>query len=140
MIAGGIVVALLVFYGGFSYGKTHASAAVAANGRNFGGVAAGGQGMGARMRTSAGQAGGFVIGKILSKDATSMTVSLQNGGSKIVFLASSTPVMKTVAGSVSDLAVGTTVQVTGSAGADGSVTARSVEIRPEMSAPMIRTN
>src|SRR3972149_9570733 len=42
---------------------------------------------------------GFISGSILSKDATSVTVGLSTGGSKIVLLATSTQIMKTSVGS-----------------------------------------
>ncbi len=92
-----------------------------------GGVAGGGQ-RGGRM------GGGFVIGEILSKDDTSITVKMADGGSKIVFMNQTTPVMKNVAGTQSDLAVGAQVMVNGSTNADGSVTAQSVDIRNQVSA------
>jgi hypothetical protein len=140
IIIGGVAVALLVFYGGFAYGKNHAGAVMGVGGRGFGNTAFAGQGTGGKVRTGTMQFGGFIAGKIMSVNDSSMTVSLPSGGSKIIFFSSSTPVMKTVTSSISDLAVGMMVQITGTASSDGSVTARSVEIRPETGGSMIKLN
>lgn len=116
------------FYGGMKYGQSAGSSA--ANPRNFevNGQQPGGSGAG--RRGGIGQNGGFVGGEIIAKDDKSITVKLQNGSSKIVFLSNSTPVMKSVQGSSSDLSIGEQVTVTGSANSDGSITAQSVQIRP----------
>lgn len=85
--------------------------------------------------------GGFIGGTVIARDGQSVTVKLQDGGSKIVFIGGSTQVAKTVSGSLADLAVGTNVMVTGSANPDGSVTAQSVQIRPvrmATSSPAVR--
>jgi hypothetical protein len=129
----GVIVLVLVFFIGVAYGKsqTPASPATAYTG--------------ARTR-GAGGFGGATIGQIISKDATSITVQLMTApggtaatsttpvGSKIVFVDSNTKISKQVDGTLSDLAVGATVSVTGTANPDGSVTATAVQIRPAISA------
>ncbi len=130
-----IIVAIGLFYGGVKYGEAQGTVGTAAAGQ-FGNRAGGvfGQrtgGAGAR----GGAAGGFVAGSILSKNDTSITVQIMGGGSKIVFTSASTTVAKSVTGSMSDLSVGTNVIVQGSTNSDGSVTARSIQIRPADAGP-----
>lgn len=72
---------------------------------------------------------GFTAGEIINKDATSITVKLPNGGSKIIFLGDTIQVSKSTNGTINDLAIGTQITVTGKANSDGSVTAQSVQIR-----------
>ena len=77
-----------------------------------------------------GDIGGLINGSIIAKDATSITVSLRQGGSKIVFYDSQSEVGKTVLGSADDLAIGKNVMVSGKTNADGSVSAQTIQIRP----------
>jgi hypothetical protein len=67
-------------------------------------------------------------GEIIGKDGQSITVKLQDGGSRIVFLSESTPIAKSALGSMADLSIGENVTVTGSTNQDGSITAQSVQI------------
>ncbi len=99
---------------------------------NFAGGPGGFGGRGGRGGAN-GAGGGFVSGQVVSKDATSFTVSLNNNaGSKIVFFSTSTRVGETTNGNVEDIVAGKDVMVTGSTNADGSVTANLVQIRPAM--------
>lgn len=121
-VIGVVVIGGAGFWGGMVYAKSQTPSrgqfsAQFANGQ-FGG------GRGART------GGGITAGQILSKDATSITIKMQDGSTKIVLLGSSTEVMKQASGTTDDLAVGTNVAVTGSANSDGSVTAQTVQIRP----------
>ncbi len=123
-----IIVGGIAFYGGMKYGQSTGSGAGATptNFQRSGQVG----GSSTVRRGGMGQNGGFVGGEIIAKDKTSITVKLQEGSSKIVFLSSSTPVMKSTQGSSSDLTIGEQVTVTGKANSDGSITAQSVQIRP----------
>lgn len=128
-----IIIALIIigggaFYGGMKYTGSRSPAGQFSRGdlSNAGGrVLFGGPG---------GQRGGagFVAGEILSKDDKSITIKLPDGGSKIVFFSDSTEIAKSVNGSISDLEVGKTVTANGTANSDGSITAQSIQLGPEI--------
>ena len=88
-------------------------------------------------RTGQIRASGFTAGQIISSDDTSLTIKLQDGGSKLVFLAASTTIQKTTDGTRQDLKDGANAVVTGDANADGSVTARSIQLRTDL--PIFQT-
>lgn len=135
IIAGVVTVVLLggSFYAGMVYGKSGMPArSQFGNGQFTGNL----NGMGG-MRS--GMGGGFTAGEIISKDATSITIKMQDGSTKIVLISDSTQVMKTAAGSSEDLSIGANVTVTGTTNSDGSVTGQSVQIRPAGSAPLSGT-
>jgi len=127
IVAAAIILCGLSFSGGMKYAASRSNNraipgqfGMMQNGEKLGGSRAG------IMR------GGFgmVSGEILSKDAKSITVKDRTGGSKIIFLGSSTEVMKSAQGTMDDLAVGTSVITNGTTNADGSITATSIQIRP----------
>jgi hypothetical protein len=118
---GAVIVVGGVFFSGMQYGKSSARIPGAGMERFAGGlgsVRGGQQGIGA------------VSGDILSKDATSITVKLRDGGSKIVFFSDTTEISRFASGSASDLLVGKSVMVNGKTNTDGSVTAQSIQLRP----------
>ncbi|HEY1041195.1 MAG TPA: DUF5666 domain-containing protein [Candidatus Paceibacterota bacterium] len=82
---------------------------------------------GGMMRRAGGNA---AMGKILSVDATSITVQMGETGSKIIMISPSTTVSKSAAGTITDLKVGEEVMVMGTPNADGSISATNVSIRP----------
>ena len=121
-----VVVAGLSFYGGLKYGESKGMASQASvNGSGRAMSGAGGRGMGARGGA------GFTGGQVLSIDATSMTLQARDGSSRIIFFTSATPIMKEVGGKVSDVVVGSNVNVTGTPNTDGSITAQSIQLRPK---------
>ena len=145
LVIGFVVVAIISFYIGTKSagGQNTNSVAQGANGFARNGAMGGGQ---RGMRNG----GGFVSGQIVSKDANSVTVQLnqtgsqngQNGanvqtqqGSKIVFYTDKTNVMKTIDGALTDLVIGKEVSINGTANSDGSVNANSIQIRPTSTQP-----
>jgi hypothetical protein len=134
----GVIVLVGVFYLGVFYGKNQTSASTRVNGQasTFGSGAQGIRGSGGFSGNTSGKT---TFGQIISKDATSITVQLETpqagsttnaSGSKIIFLGQDTKVTKQASGTLSDLAVGTNVSVTGTTNTDGSVSASSIQIRP----------
>lgn len=126
-----IVVAIIFggggFYGGMQYASGQKSPLTTQRPGHFGGRGGGnfvpGQG-GANSNAS------FVSGQITAKNGNSLTIQSRDGSSKIVILSGSTAVGKSVSGSLSDLATGQNVMITGTTNSDGSVTAENVQIRP----------
>ena len=131
-----VIIALIAGGAGFWGGMKYSSGQSSARGSQFGQFNGGQGGRGGN------RGGGAAFGSIISKDENSVTIKLGQGGAsasstngstsgtKIVILSSSTEVGKTVAGSVSDLAVGDNVVVNGTPNSDGSITAAMVQIRP----------
>jgi len=130
IIGGMIIIAVVFFYGGYAYGNGRATNKVGTfaytNGMN-----AGTNGGAVRVRGGSVFSGGGISGEILSKDDQSLTVKLGSGGSRIVFLGASTAITKSVVGTTDDLFAGLNVMVGGTQNSDGSLTATSVQIRPQ---------
>ena len=140
-----VVVALLFGAGGYTIGKSSAPSTPSAftqgdRSAQFGGGMMGGNGTGMnRPRT---QGGGFVTGAIIAADDTSITVEtrgVQSGtnGTKIVFLSDSTQVTKSTEGALADLSIGKEVVITGTTNTDGSLTAKTVQLRPASTTMML---
>lgn len=113
------------FFGGMQYQKSQ--------GKNQNQFFQGGPGQ-MRTRAGNGNANGMraTTGEIISQDEKSITIKLQDGSSKIVLLPDSITVNKTDPGSKSDLKTGVKVAVFGTENSDGSVTASSVSLNPQI--------
>ncbi|MFH1098551.1 MAG: DUF5666 domain-containing protein [Candidatus Uhrbacteria bacterium] len=81
---------------------------------------------GGRMDTN------VISGEIITQDDKSITIKINNGGSQIVFLSQDTEITKSVSGSSDDLTPGETVFVSGKQNRDGSITAQTVQLRPQL--------
>jgi len=122
-----ILVAVVAVAGAFYGGMQYAQSKVPQGFRQLGTASAADGFRGAR---SGATAGSFGSGQIIAKDDKSITIKMQNGGSKIVFYSGTTEISKFVSGAASDLGVGNNVTVNGSANQDGSITAQTIQIRP----------
>ena len=120
----GIIAAGLGFFGGMKYQQMQPS--------QFSQAFRNGAGTGSGQRTggAARNGGGQIIGTILSMDATSITVKLTDGSSKIVLVSGATTFATQAAGAITDLKVGDRVGAFGTTNPDGSVTAQTVQINP----------
>lgn len=118
----------LSFYAGTKY-ATKASTATALATDGPGNFQRQG-GNGARGNRQMG--GGAVSGKILSVTDQSIVVQLRDGGSRIVFISPSTEVSKFVSGTSSDLLAQKDVIVSGESNPDGSLNAKTIQIRPDL--------
>jgi len=115
-----VVVAVAAFYGGMKYATSKQFSLSAAARQRFG--AFGNRPNGANI----------VNGQIISINGQNMTVQLRDGSSKIVFYSTTTEVSKFVTGTLSDLVQGANVMIGGTTNSDGSLTATSIQIRPNI--------
>ena len=120
-----IILIIAAFFVGKSYGASHATSAAASAT-----TATGRYGAAGAFAGRTGAAGGATIGQVVSMDATSITVSLPGGGSKIILYSPITTIAKNTSGTISDVTVGSTITATGTANSDGSITASAIQIRP----------
>ena len=81
-------------------------------------------------RTGGGTGANFLNGEFISRDEKSLTLKMQDGGSKIVFFSDSTKISKTTEGSINDVEVGKTLSVGGKQNSDGSFTAETIQLSP----------
>lgn len=121
-----IVFAAAGFFAGMQYQKGQSgNFANQQMGNNpQGGFRRGGQG---------GQNGAFrpTVGQIVNSDATSITVKMQDGSTKIVLISAKTQFSKTDKTTKDELQNGTEVGVFGTNNPDGSVTAQTIQINPQ---------
>ena len=119
IIGGALVV--IGFAIGMLYGRSSASK-LAGNANANGTIA----------RNFAGRSGSgmtIVAGKVMSRDSQSLTISLPNGNSQLVFYSTSTPVEKPAPVPLSSVATGSDILVSGTQNSDGSFTASSIQLR-----------
>ena len=73
-----------------------------------------------------------VSGEIIDQAQDSITVKLQDGGSKIILLSKETEIKKAQEGSLTDLVAGESVVVFGTENTDGSISATNVQLSSGM--------
>ena len=88
-------------------------------------------GSGGMMRGNRPSGVNVISGEVINKDANSVTIKLRDGGSRIVFVSTSTIVQKMSSGNISDITVGNQISASGISNADGSINALSLQQRPE---------
>ncbi len=122
MITGVVALIIGVSLGYFGGNALHPAAATPTRG-NFSGMMGG-----------AGRAGGngLLSGTVAAKDSDSITIDTKDGSSHIVLLTPNTTFQKSVSGTESDVATGSTIIVSGTTNSDGSVSATSIQLRPAM--------
>ncbi|HET7467014.1 MAG TPA: hypothetical protein VFL29_10115 [Candidatus Dormibacteraeota bacterium] len=143
IIALAVVVGILAgFYGGYKVGFNNVSASTNSSRssnqgtarNNTGGGFIPGRGANAAVCPSPGStpsAASQVLARGTVSHITSTSMTVTNSGCTVtVTFAPSTTVQKQVTGSVSDIANNDTVTVIGTRGADGSVTAVTIQITP----------
>lgn len=125
LVVVGIVAVALGFLGGMQYQKSQRL--------SFGNGPVGMMRQGGNVAFRGGATGARpVMGEIISQDDKSVTVKMQDGSTKIVLLSSRTSINKAAAGTTADLKSGTMIAAFGTTNADGSVTASSIQLNPQM--------
>ncbi len=89
----------------------------------------GGNGIRDRRGRNQSAGGGLLTGIVARKDSESITVDTRDGNSHVVLFTPATSVFKSVAGSLTDVTVGSAVIVTGTTNSDGSLSAHSIQLR-----------
>lgn len=118
----GVIAAGGGFFGGMKYQQSKRT--------QFTAMMSGGQGrMGGAPNAMRGKGTARpVYGEVIKADEKSITVKSRDGSSKIVLLSQTGQIYKAVAGTASDIIIGTQVSVFGTPNPDGSVTAENIQI------------
>ncbi|HEX7042667.1 MAG TPA: DUF5666 domain-containing protein [Patescibacteria group bacterium] len=122
-----IVVGVGAFFGGMQYQRMQRSIFFTQGGQNGGGrfyARFGNGGQNGNVRP--------VRGQIISSDSNSITVKMPDGSSIIVILSGSTSITKSAPATKDDLTKGQEVVVLGTSNSDGSVTAQTIQLNPQM--------
>ena len=130
-----IIIAALSFFGGMKYQQTKLpsfSRGPLQGGMEQNNKTANGVGTRGAKTGTAGAGNNLRMGTISAMDDTSITLKLQDGGSKIIILTATTLYKQTTEAMKTDVRIGDTVFVTGATNSDGSITAENVQINPAM--------
>jgi len=132
-----IIIAGTCFYGGILYSKntkTNTNANQTMNRQNFGNLSQEERIKLMQERGTNGPANMIrsgnapLSGEIISKDETSITIKLNDSGSSIVYVASSTIITKPTILEIKDLVKGKKVMVNADKNDNGSYTAKSIRL------------
>jgi len=85
---------------------------------------------GVRAGVGSANGAGILSGTVEKQDSGSITLNTRDGSSRVILITPATTVQKSVNGSMTDVAVGSTIFVTGTTNGDGSVSAASIQLRP----------
>lgn len=123
-----VIVGAVAFFGGMKYQQSKNLFQFRQFSGNFGGI----NNMKNDNNVKQGGRMGFrpVNGEILSADNESITVKLQDGSSKIVFLSDKTTINKADIATKSDLKNGEKIVAFGTENSDGSMTAQNIQLNP----------
>jgi len=146
MIGSIVLVVVLIagaFYGGMQFAKPKGGLTQQAlqnmtpeqRQAAFAGARGAGQGQGMRAGGTPATTG-FANGEIISQTDKNLTIKLRDGSSKIVLIADSTKINKSVEGVKTDLVAGKQVMINGTANSDGTITAESITLTPLISVPV----
>lgn len=127
----GVLCALIFGAGGFYGGMRYQQSQTPQRGNFSMGNTLVGQRPGA-TGNSRGANGGIAAGEIIAKDDKSITIKLGDGGSKIVFYSASTQLQEMASTTPDNLVIGKQVMASGTANSDGSITAKSIQLRSDI--------
>lgn len=119
-----IVVGMIAFYFGNIYGQNQTKSSSQIT-RQFQGLTTGQKG----VRTGFTSGNNFINGEVLSKDDSGVVIKLQEGGSKIILISSSSNINKIDTGTKNDIEIGKQISVIGTTNSDGSITAKTIQIK-----------
>jgi pectate lyase len=94
-------------------------------------------GLGARGGFARGASGGMVNGSVVSLTDNVLTLKARDGGSRVILFTAGTKVTKSVDGARTDVKDGVNVVILGTQNTDGSITAETVQIRPDGTSTMM---
>ena len=135
-----IIIALVIigggaFYGGMRYGQGtyQISKNLSPEQQQFLQKKAGGTFLGEIKDRGAGS--NFLNGEVFNKDEQTLTLKMQEGGSKIMFFSDSTEISRTIEGLIDDIEIGKQIIVNGEQNSDGSYTAKTIQLSPRYLIP-----
>jgi hypothetical protein len=130
ILAAVLLAGAVSFYGGIKYGQSKSLETLSEAG-NFSAGRQGGQQRFASSTAPSGRnmGGSINSGEITEKDDASITIKTQDGSTKIIFYSGSTEILKSATGTASDLEIGKNAIISGTTNQDGSITAKSIQIK-----------